>query len=118
MAIGAILAFAVRSSPSYFSFQVAGWVIMLTGVAGLCIPRRGYGWLRRRVVLSWTRPRRSLMDVAEPRHPPRVMLPGLSGPVSGDQPTRPDMPVTEAPDWVTAGSAESHGETVEEYIEE
>jgi hypothetical protein len=47
IAAGAILAFAVHAHLSFFSFQTAGWVIMLTGIAGLVIPRRGYGWLRR-----------------------------------------------------------------------
>lgn len=51
VAIGAILAFAVTSSPSFLNLQVAGWVIMLTGIAGMVIPRRGYSWLRRRVVV-------------------------------------------------------------------
>ena len=52
VAIGAILAFAVTAEPPWFSFHVAGWVLMLTGVAGALLPRRGYSWLRRRVVLS------------------------------------------------------------------
>jgi hypothetical protein len=51
VAVGAILAFAVTTSPSFFNFQVAGWVLMVTGIVGLLIPRRGYGWLRRRLVL-------------------------------------------------------------------
>ena len=52
VAIGAILAFAVTAQPSFFSFHVAGWVLMLTGLAGAAVPRRGYGWLRRRLVLN------------------------------------------------------------------
>jgi hypothetical protein len=52
MAVGAILAFAVTAQPSFFSFHIAGWVLMLTGIAGVVIPRRGYGWLRRRLVLN------------------------------------------------------------------
>src|SRR5262250_2594961 len=55
VAIGAILAFAVTTSPSFLNLQVAGWILILTGVAGLFVPRRGYGWLRRRVVVR--RPR-------------------------------------------------------------
>jgi uncharacterized protein DUF6458 len=55
IAIGAILAFAVTSSPSFLNLQIAGWVIMLTGVAGIVVPRRGYGWMRRQVVVR--RPR-------------------------------------------------------------
>jgi hypothetical protein len=55
IAIGAILAFAVTTSPSFLNLQVAGWILILTGIAGLFVPRRGYGWLRRRVVVR--RPR-------------------------------------------------------------
>src|SRR5215470_4010476 len=55
IAIGAILAFAVTTSPSFLNLQVVGWILILTGVAGMLVPRRGYGWLRRRVVVR--RPR-------------------------------------------------------------
>jgi hypothetical protein len=51
-AIGAVLVFAVTAEPPGFSFHAAGWVLMLTGLAGAVLPRRGYSWLRRRVVLS------------------------------------------------------------------
>jgi hypothetical protein len=47
IAAGAILAFAVHAHLRFFSFQIAGWVIMLTGIAGLVIPRRGSSWVRR-----------------------------------------------------------------------
>jgi hypothetical protein len=47
IAVGAILAFAVHAQLRLFSFQIAGWVIMLTGIAGLAIPRRGHSWMRR-----------------------------------------------------------------------
>lgn len=59
VAVGAILAFAVTASPSFINLQIAGWVLIVTGVAGLLIPRRGYGWLRRRVV---RRPRGAVVD--------------------------------------------------------
>lgn len=52
VAIGAILVFAITAEPPGFSFHAAGWVLMVTGVAGAVLPRRGYSWLRRRVVLS------------------------------------------------------------------
>ncbi len=51
VAIGAILAFAVKAHPHFLNLQVAGWVIMVIGVAGFFVPQRGYGWLRRRVVV-------------------------------------------------------------------
>jgi len=52
LAIGAVFAFAVTAHPSFVNFQVLGWVLMLTGVAGLVIPRRGRGWLRRSVLVK------------------------------------------------------------------
>jgi hypothetical protein len=74
IAIGAILAFAVTASPSFLNLQVAGLVIIATGLAGLFIPRRGHGWLRRRVV---RRPgtRAPLVErIDETRTPSYVML--------------------------------------------
>jgi hypothetical protein len=62
VAFGAILAFAIRTSPSFLNLQVAGWVIMLTGVAGMFIPRRGSGRLRRRIVVR--RPGGTAVDPA------------------------------------------------------
>jgi hypothetical protein len=50
IAIGAILAFAVSGHPGWLDVQAVGWVLMLVGLAGMFIPRRGYGWLRRQVV--------------------------------------------------------------------
>jgi hypothetical protein len=50
VAIGAILAFAVTGHPGWLNVQAAGWVLMVVGLAGMFIPRRGYGWLKRRVV--------------------------------------------------------------------
>jgi hypothetical protein len=74
VAIGAILAFAVNAEPPGFSFHVAGWVLMLTGVAGVVLPRRGYSWLRRRVVLS--RPDRSARIERRQRPFSRMLVPG------------------------------------------
>ena len=50
VAVGAILAFAVTGHPGWLNVQAAGWVLIVVGLAGMFIPRRGYGWLRRRVV--------------------------------------------------------------------
>jgi hypothetical protein len=52
IAIGAILAFAVNAELPYFSFHVTGWVLITTGVIGGLLRRRGYNWLRRRLVVS------------------------------------------------------------------
>jgi len=48
--LGAILAFAVKGSPSFLDLHTAGWVIMIIGLLGLVVPRRTYGWLGRRIV--------------------------------------------------------------------
>ena len=47
LAVGAIFAFAVRTSPPDINIHTVGWVIMLTGVAGILLPGRASGWLRR-----------------------------------------------------------------------
>jgi len=80
VALGAILAAAVRGRPSLLNIQVAGWVIMLTGVAGMVLPRRGHGWLRRRMVLRRGPHGRPVVNrFEEAHHPPDVMLnPGTS----------------------------------------
>jgi hypothetical protein len=74
-AIGAIFAFAVTAQPSFFNFHVAGWVLMLTGVAGVLLPRRGYGWLRRRLVLNTGGTRRNDIDLRQRRFS-RLLVPG------------------------------------------
>ena len=58
VAIGAILAFAVNAHPRVLNVQVVGWVLILIGLAGMFVPRRGYGWLRKRMVV---RPRRTVV---------------------------------------------------------
>jgi hypothetical protein len=100
IALGAILAFAVRGHPSWLNIQVVGWVIMLTGVAGMAIPRRGYGWLRRRMVLRRGPAGRPVVDrVEEQRYPPYIMLnPGgstVEGEVVRDAGT--NVPTAEGP---------------------
>ena len=58
IAIGAIFAFAVTTNTSVFNLHTAGWVLMIIGVIGIAIPRRGYGWVGRRVFTRQTRWRR------------------------------------------------------------
>jgi hypothetical protein len=75
VALGAILSFAVRGHPSFLNIQIVGWIIMLTGIVGMAIPRRSYGWLRRRTVLRrGPRGRPVVGRVEETRYPPYVML--------------------------------------------
>jgi hypothetical protein len=53
--IGAILAFAVTTNTSVFNLHTAGYVIMVIGVLGLAVPRRGYGWVGRRLFVRQAR---------------------------------------------------------------
>jgi hypothetical protein len=55
LGIGAILAFAVTTNTSVFNLHTAGYVIMVIGVLGLAIPRRGYGWVGRRLFVRQAR---------------------------------------------------------------
>jgi hypothetical protein len=52
---GAILAFAVTTNTSVFNLHTAGYVIMIIGILGLAIPRRGYGWVGRRLFVRRAR---------------------------------------------------------------
>ena len=117
VAIGAILAFAVRTSPSFLNLQVAGWVIMLTGVAGVFIPRRGSGWLRRRIIVR--RPRGTAVS---PASGPRALGIGRvfhrpAGPGRPVAEPQPPMAASTAEQTMpsTAGPAE---DTVEEYFQQ
>jgi hypothetical protein len=75
VAIGAILAFAVKGHPSFLNIQIVGWVIILTGIAGMLIPRRGYGWMRRRMVLRRGPAGRPVVHrVEEKQFPPYIAL--------------------------------------------
>ena len=75
VAIGAILAFAVKGHPSFLNIQIVGWVIILTGIAGMLIPRRGYGWIRRRMVLRRGPAGRPVVHhVEEKQYPPYIAL--------------------------------------------
>lgn len=79
IAVGAILAFAFTASPPGFNIHVAGVVILLTGLAGLVIRRKGYGWLRKRMVIRpRARSRRGRYGtvVEETRYAPYVMHEG------------------------------------------
>ena len=99
IALGAILAFAVQGHPSWLNIQVVGWVIILTGVAGMAIPRRGYGWLRRRMVLRRGPGGRPVVDrVEEKRYPPYIMLnPGADGIAEEVPGAQPDVPTVVEP---------------------
>ena len=129
IAIGAIFAFAVTASPSFLNLQVAGWILILTGVAGLFVPRRGYGWMRRVV----RRPRGAAVEangephrfkdtrwfrrnaLPDPRlEPPQDAM--VERTVAGDG--MPDTLSPPAAERAVPGGAAPAEETVEEYFEE
>ena len=56
---GAILAFAVTTNTSVFNLHTAGYVLMLIGILGIAIPRRGYGWVGRRLFVRRYETRRT-----------------------------------------------------------
>lgn len=106
VAIGAILAFAVHAHLRVLNLQVVGWVVILTGLAGIFIPGSGYGWLRRRVVIRRGSRGRVVSTVEVP---PYVLNPGA--------PTVED--VAEGVDPADPGATRRpKTETIEEYFEE
>jgi hypothetical protein len=74
IALGAILAFAVNGHPSWLNIQVVGWVIMLTGGAGMLVPAAGYAAVRRRVVRRRLSADGPVTEVYERRYPPYIRL--------------------------------------------
>ena len=70
IAVGAILAFAVTANTSVFNLHTAGWVLIIVGVIGVAIPRRGYGWVGQRVFTRHTRIRRGarVEDISYPAY--------------------------------------------------
>jgi hypothetical protein len=70
IAIGAILAFAVNANTSTFNWNTTGWVLIIVGILGLAIPRRGYGWVGRRLFVRQARVRRGnrVEDVVYPTY--------------------------------------------------
>jgi hypothetical protein len=122
VAIGAILAFAVRTSPAFLNLQVTGWVIMLTGVAGVFIPRRNSTGLRRRVVVRrpQTLVRRRRGTAADPSSGRRALgigrvfhRPSGRTPVAGPRP-----PVAAGIAEQTIPGAVPAEETIEEFYQE
>jgi hypothetical protein len=116
--IGGILAFAVTTNTSVFNLHTAGYVIMVIGILGLAIPRRGYSWVGRRLFIRqpprWRPGSRVTDEVVYPtyvnRNPANSRVqPGLPGP--GDYPR--DMSNTDP----TIPRQGGHTETVEDIYE-
>jgi len=79
VAIGAVFAFAITAHPSFVNIQVIGWVLMLTGIVGLVVPRRGRGWLRRSVLVKGSPDVTETAD-ADSRKPATTLTSGESAP--------------------------------------
>ena len=47
LATGAILAFALRASPSWLDLHAVGWILMAAALVGLLVPPRNRGWIRQ-----------------------------------------------------------------------
>jgi hypothetical protein len=86
--IGAILAFAVTATPSFFNLHTAGWVLMLIGVIGLLIPNRTAGWLGRRLLVRRSYPSGRVEHIPVPPYVARN--PGVSNLQRG-LPSRPTL---------------------------
>jgi hypothetical protein len=136
VAIGAILAFAVTGHPGWLNVQAAGWVLMLVGLAGMFVPRRGYGWLKRRVVRRPIAARRTVVASNGSGVPAATALPPGTVVLTPEQAaevqagalvTEPEPEVfpgrqlskAEAEAQMTPASPlTSTSETIEEYLEE
>lgn len=116
VAIGAILAFAVTAQPSFFSFHTAGWVLMVVGIVGAVVPRRGYGWLRRRLVVTGAG-RRVVIDRGQrQRQLPKILQNGVISRPSDTVLAGEPVDIL-ADDPVDADEAVER-DTIEQYIEE
>ena len=125
IAIGAILAFAVTTTTPFIDVHIVGWVLILTGIVGMVIPRRGYGWLRRRMVVKPGSRGPVVPRVDETHYPPSVLRYPDTRPMRDDKEIGkpfadrkdPDGRLTESETAVrypTAGGTE----TIEEFTQE
>src|SRR6516165_235207 len=101
--VGAILAFAVTTNTSVFNLHTAGWVLIIVGIIGIAIPRRGYGWVGRRVFTRQTRWRRGA-GVEEVTYPAYVNRNPANTRVQAGLPAPGALGSPEAASHVEAGS--------------
>jgi hypothetical protein len=93
--IGAILAFAVTANTSVFNLHIAGFVLILAGLAGMFIPRKNYASVSRRLVTrrSRTWPSGStIITTQETEVPPYVAINPGSALAENGMPTSPSIP--------------------------
>jgi len=134
IAIGAVFAFAVNGHPWFLNLQVCGWILMIIGVIGLAVPRRGYGWLRRQVVVRNGPDGRRVMGIRQKRYPPYITInpaaAGIAGLGAGDFADAAEMadgaeiadaaemPATSDTASPAQASAVPAKETVEEFFQD
>lgn len=129
IAVGAIFTFAITTSPSWLNLQIVGVILMATGAAGLFMPRKAQGWLRRRMVVR-RGPRGPVVSEVNETLPPYISLnPGATSDGS-EQPGIPlertvIIPTTSADDLLAQRNSShadvpqpSGAEVVDEYFEE
>lgn len=121
LAIGAILAFAVTTNTSVFNLHIAGFVLMLTGLAALLIPRRSYTWLNRRLVQRRTRrwPDGTVVETRETSYPPYVVTnPGTAAQEAAGLPTAPSLEPDPTVQAVMTPGVADEGEEDSEAIDQ
>jgi Domain of unknown function (DUF6458) len=107
IALGAVLAFAVNGHPWFLNLQIVGWILMVIGLIGMLVPRRGYGWLRRQVVTMRGPDGRRVVGTRQKKYPPYIMINPAAAGVAGDTVAEtaemPEMPAsTERESWADA----------------
>lgn len=130
--IGGILAFAVTANTSVVNLHTAGYIIIMIGLLGLCMPRRAHSWLSRRLVRrtrSWPGGSR----VEERSYPPYLLrnrgsqdlraglpsVPSVLDDERQDQPGEPASPMRDPAAKATAGRRPPTGtEVIEDVFEE
>ena len=126
IAIGAILAFAVTTTTPLVNVHIVGWVLILTGIVGIFMPRRGYGWLRRRMVLKPGARGPVVTKMDETHYPRSILRYPDSTPVPDEKDIGTPMAERNDPDskWVERETAVKYPtasggtETIEEFTQE
>jgi hypothetical protein len=125
IALGAVLAFAVNGHPWFLNLQIVGWILMAVGIIGLVVPRRGYGWLRRQMVVRRGTDGRPVIGMRQKRYPPYIMINPAAAGVAGESEAEatarmPEMPTdSPAQSWSESETTVvPDKETVEEFFQE
>jgi hypothetical protein len=124
IALGAVLAFAVNGHPWFLNLQICGWILIIIGAIGLVMPRRGYGWLRRQVVVRRGPGGQQAAGIQPERDPRYIMISpaaaGVAGAAGDVSPGMPEMPASsDAASRAEAGAtAVPDQETVEEFFQD